>query len=703
VAQGVVLCLLLLLGCGGGDKVQGISPVSDASPDYEPSQDGGGAADTADTSARQDVHDASIIGPDVVCEQRDCPVGHLCTGNGCVAVTPISIDAAPVPPAAVGRAYVARIQASGGAPPYTYTISVRPSDLTWMTLDPGSGALSGTPMAMRKTAEPFRVIVSDLTEQKASVSYDLTVFACVDGESVSCFAPLSLGAACGKGETVCEAGIPGTVCTGLTPTADLGHCGPTCGACDVTKANACSAGRCVCGGQEACGPNQACCGSGATAKCVDFTTDVANCGACAQSCPAGQHAQPVCLAGNCQRPLCEPGWGACDPTRPNDCPTHVVDDARNCGVCGNPCLSPQADKCADGQCVCGSDARICTGSEQCCAGIGCTVLSQGVPTTGGIARCGKCDAPLCPAPQGPGRATCALGKCGAECLTTADKTWADCSVAPGTTPLNCNVDLASDKNNCGTCGHVCPTHNHARAECSAGLCKSVCDDGFGDCNNDMSTDGCEIDLKKDLDHCGNCPVVCPSLPHITRACNAGMCNMACDAGWDDCDGNKTTNGCETDLKQDPNHCGTCPFSCPSLPHITRTCSAGACSTACDMGWGDCDGNKPLNGCETDLTQDVNHCGTCPVSCPAAAHATAACIGGMCGMTCQAGWGDCDNNKNTNGCETDLSTDARNCSACGKFCGPCVSPNVPVCASGQCACVCLMRPGDPDGVRHDCAQ
>jgi hypothetical protein len=46
---------------------------------------------------------------------------------------------------------------------------------------------------------------------------------------------------------------------------------------------------------------------------------------------------------------------------------------------------------------------------------------------------------------------------------------------------------------------------------------------------------------------------------------------------------------------------------------TRTCTAGACDGTCAAGFGDCNGNRQADGCETDLT-DVSHCGACGNSC-----------------------------------------------------------------------------------------
>src|SRR5436189_117334 len=68
----------------------------------------------------------------------------------------------------------------------------------------------------------------------------------------------------------------------------------------------------------------------------------------------------------------------------------------------------------------------------------------------------------------------------------------------------------------------------------------------------------------------------------------------------------------------------------------------------------------------DVSKDAHNCGACGMSCMTP-NAGAACVNGQCtaGM-CRAGWGDC-NNSPADGCETNLRTDVKNCSACGMTC------------------------------------
>ncbi len=75
-----------------------------------------------------------------------------------------------------------------------------------------------------------------------------------------------------------------------------------------------------------------------------------------------------------------------------------------------------------------------------------------------------------------------------ECrIAACNGDWEDCDGDP----LNgCETDLASDRENCGSCGSRCELEN-AYASCSEGNCAIVgCDTGFLDANQ-HAADGCE--------------------------------------------------------------------------------------------------------------------------------------------------------------------------------------------------------------------
>ncbi len=125
-----------------------------------------------------------------------------------------------------------------------------------------------------------------------------------------------------------------------------------------------------------------------------------------------------------------------------------------------------------------------------------------------------------------------------------------------------------------------------------------------------------------------------------------------------------------------------PFCDCALRHAKARCGtgdlAGKCVVAtCDEGWLFC-GGDPTTGCQIDGETDVAHCGQCGNECQVFPNtAEAACSNGSCVVgPCIKGFGACDS-KVTNGCETNLSTDAAHCGACGNVC------DSGVCVDGQC--------------------
>jgi hypothetical protein len=101
--------------------------------------------------------------------------------------------------------------------------------------------------------------------------------------------------------------------------------------------------------------------------------------------------------------------------------------------------------------------------------------------------------------------------------------------------------------------------------------------------------------------------------------------------WDDCD-DDPSNGCETNLATNPNHCRNCKQHACSveLPHAKPACLAdpnldSTCGIAeCDVGYGHCDRNIE-NGCETNLLNNHENCGVCGRSCGV----QQTCVNGRC--------------------------------------------------------------------------
>jgi hypothetical protein len=232
---------------------------------------------------------------------------------------------------------------------------------------------------------------------------------------------------------------------------------------------------------------------------------------------------------------------------------------------------------------------------------------------------------------------------------------------------------------CSTClpGQKCklPT-DCAGGACANGTCSLTCLDGKGNCDGD-ATNGCETNLKTDANHCGACDTPC-DLPHATSTCNGGACVVGtCTPPYADCDGDPT-NGCEVNTSTDTNNCTMCGNVCPGT-NGTPSCVASACQITCADGYSDCDANT-VNGCEKKTSADVNNCGACGKVCDTTL-GSATCTTGVCGVSnCRPGLGDCDPNA-LGTCPTDTTTSVDNCGGCGSAC---VVPHAtPSCVASAC--------------------
>ncbi len=101
--------------------------------------------------------------------------------------------------------------------------------------------------------------------------------------------------------------------------------------------------------------------------------------------------------------------------------------------------------------------------------------------------------------------------------------------------------LQSDLNNCGSCGHVCPSvPSNGYATCSSGTCSGTCNAGYTYCSpycTNTSTDPA---------NCGSCGHVCPG----NYNCNNGVCVNPCYPLRDCCgDGLYCRSSCSPQLCQ----------------------------------------------------------------------------------------------------------------------------------------------------------
>jgi hypothetical protein len=250
-----------------------------------------------------------------------------------------------------------------------------------------------------------------------------------------------------------------------------------------------------------------------------------------------------------------------------------------------------------------------------------------------------------------------------------------------TDPTNgCETDTDTSSQHCGACGKPCSLPN-TTSSCEEGKCVIArCDTYFADCNMNP-VDGCEANLFVDVATCGACNIDCKKA-NTSTVCAAGNCGIvACAMGYADCN-LSAADGCETDIFNTKDHCGGCNKGC-DLAHASESCAVGACVLGtCDSGFEDCD-NNPQTGCEIDLQNDVQNCGTCNKEC-IFNNASASCVTGDCELgACGAGFANCNGN-NLDGCEANLTTDVQHCGTCATDCAS-LFPNSAVgCAASTCS-------------------
>ena len=176
-----------------------------------------------------------------------------------------------------------------------------------------------------------------------------------------------------------------------------------------------------------------------------------------------------------------------------------------------------------------------------------------------------------------------------------------------------------------------------------------------------------VDPAIDRAHCGGCDSACGE----GLVCSEGTCGLECSGGTKKC-GSKCVR-----LDSDPENCGGCGTLCDAVADGSGVCVEGQCSYACTTGFADCD-TQAKTGCETDTLSDPKNCGGCSLSCFTLANATPKCDAGLCAVeSCNKGFADCDMS-DPNGCEVNISVDAKNCGACGKTCNP-----GDICSGGKC--------------------
>ncbi len=262
---------------------------------------------------------------------------------------------------------------------------------------------------------------------------------------------------------------------------------------------------------------------------------------------------------------------------------------------------------------------------------------------------------------------------------------------------HCSNQISDEGETGLDCGGTCPG-------CPAGGTCLVNTDCVGNecingvCQDASCTDGVQSGSETDADCGGGSCSACASGQRClaARDCTSGVC-LAGGCAQPSCtDG--LQNGDEGDIDCG-GACSTClPGQQCKIPSDCAggDCTKGTCSLTCLDGKGSCDGDLS-NGCETNLKTDAAHCGACDTPCNLK-HATAKCSGGSCTVDeCVAPYADCDGDP-ANGCEVNTSTDPDNCKGCGMGC-PAVN-GVASCVASACLIDCTAPYADCDDDRSN---
>ena len=402
-------------------------------------------------------------------------------------------------------------------------------------------------------------------------------------------------------------------------------------------------------------------------------------------CAADGHCVLGCqVDGDCLGTTCEPERGLCINCQSdsNCAPGTICTDATCTPSCAANEDCPSGWSCCDGTCrnsetdtsACGTCGKICNDGDACWNGV-----CGEPPCLPGTAECDGDASNGCETPTQDDPANC--GKCDVACASNfcAGGRCTTMECAPGTADCNgdegdhCETDLTS-VTDCNTCDTKC-SDVHGEPSCAKEGCDIACDEGYENCDGKV-TNGCEIDLNVDEKHCGDCDTECTNENGSTK-CEDGECVPKCGDGFADCDG-EPSNGCETNTDTSTDDCGACGVKCDP-DNAEGTCRGGVCRATCEDGFKDCDGNK-ANGCEADLSAPET-CGSCDNACSDnGGKASCNPADGTCTIKCDVGRADCLNGV-ADGCETDTTASASNCGGCGNVCMSTVG--TPACEKSEC--------------------
>ncbi|MET0385482.1 MAG: MopE-related protein [Polyangiales bacterium] len=318
---------------------------------------------------------------------------------------------------------------------------------------------------------------------------------------------------------------------------------------------------------------------------------------------------------------------------------------------------------------------------------------------------GTTDSGIRPDAGGGGRPDAGLGCSDSEMCNGVDD---DCDgeVDEGLDPSALGINVQTDANNCGSCGHICRL-DHAFSKCEEGQCQvDSCDSEYVDFDGNAAT-GCEYRCTKIADQ-----------------------DLICDHRDDDCD-MKIDD--DIDFNSDRLNCGSCGNDCQpaNAADGAGTCEDKVCKldpAQCKPGFVDADGSfatgceyqctarnngaELCNGADDDCDRRIDEGvagsdpqigAACGVATGACEEGTNTCASGV--VTCRGGSGPSPEMCNGKDDDCDGQTDEadpRRGLPCGLDLGVCTRGNQQ-CMAGELVCIggTTGAPEECDGLDNDC--
>lgn len=161
-------------------------------------------------------------------------------------------------------------------------------------------------------------------------------------------------------------------------------------------------------------------------------------------------------------------------------------------------------------------------------------------------------------------------------------------------------------------------------------------------------------------------------------CVGGTCVAGCNAGHPCAAGSSCCAGACVDTQTNVASCGGCNVPCEARPNSVPACVEGRCAIGrCLPNFTDCDGD-PSNGCETNIRDDGRNCGGCGTTCPGV---SPFCFNGVCQTACDPPRYRCGGPC----AEETLFTCGPTCLRCPNLDGPGART---ACIAGECTVSCL---------------